>query len=192
MRFTHLCGGSIISQHAVLTAAHCLYDGTTSLIVIAGANNRNQIESNQQRRHVNLDEFISHPDFNPNRLLNDVAVIRFSEAFTFNQYVQPIELASNDNERFEGASVSVSGFGIYDTNFRESDFVMYAQKTVISNVECLRTFPLNVVSSTICAVSADGADNAVSYMKMILKIKCYSNLLFCRFVLEIQVSNHVL
>jgi V8-like Glu-specific endopeptidase len=159
---THLCGGTVISQHAVLTAAHCLYDGTTSFVVIAGAYNRNQIESNQQRRHVDVNSFISHPDFNTNRLLNDVAVIRFSDAFTFNQYVQPIELAMNDDERYEGASVAVSGFGIYDSNFRESDIVMYAQKTVISNVECLRTFPLNVVSSTICAVSNVGTDNAVS------------------------------
>lgn len=106
---TGLCGGSVISQHAVLTAAHCTVTGVTNFLIIAGAYNRNLLEDHQQRRNVPPSDFVPHPNYGPLRLINDIAVLRVAQAYTFNTYVQPARLASDDSNRHVGASVHVSG-----------------------------------------------------------------------------------
>ena len=104
-----LCGGSVISQHAVLTAAHCTLQNVQSFLVIAGAYNRNRVEENQQRRTVPASGFVPHPNYNPFRLLNDIAILHIDQPFVFNRFVQPVAIASNDQERFVGTEVAVSG-----------------------------------------------------------------------------------
>lgn len=104
-----LCGGSVISHFAVLTAAHCTVTNVQQFLVIAGAYNRNQVEPNQQRRTVPASAFVPHPNYGPVRLVNDIAVIRIDTSFTFNNYVQRVGLLADDNNRLEGASVTVSG-----------------------------------------------------------------------------------
>jgi secreted trypsin-like serine protease len=159
---TGLCGGSVISQFAVLTAAHCTSTGVTGYLIIAGAYNRNLIEPNQQRRNVIPDDFIPHPNYGPLRLINDVAVLRFTQPFTFNTFVQPVSLASDDSNRHVGASVHVSGFGrISDSNTLTSEVVLFTVKTVITNAACSVNFPLIVQDSTICAVGTTGINNSV-------------------------------
>lgn len=112
---TGLCGGSVISTHAVLTAAHCSSTSGTGFTIIAGAYNRATIEPNQQRwSNLPVSAFIGHPNYGSILLRNDVAVIRLVESranlpFTFNQYVQPVALASIDSETHEGVIATVSG-----------------------------------------------------------------------------------
>lgn len=106
---TGLCGGSVISNLAVLTAAHCTTTGLTNFLIIAGAYNRNLLEPNQQRRTVPASDFIQHPNYGPLRLVNDIAVLRFTLSFTFNEFVQPVIMANDDTNRHVGARVHVSG-----------------------------------------------------------------------------------
>ncbi|KAL7020722.1 hypothetical protein ACKWTF_011623 [Chironomus riparius] len=159
---TGLCGGSVISQNAVLTAAHCTVTGVLNFLIIAGAYNRNLLEPNQQRRTVPPTDFIQHPNYGPLRLVNDIAVLRFTQAYTFNEFVQPVVMASDDSNRHVGASVHVSGFGrISDSNQLTSEVVLFTVKTVITNAVCAQSFPLIVVDSTICAVGTPDINNSV-------------------------------
>lgn len=109
-----LCGGSVISTNAALTAAHCTSasGSLVNFMIIAGAYNRLLIEDNQQRRTVQPSDFVPHPNYNAVFLWNDIAVLRVNPAFTFNQFVQPIILASDTTEAHAGAIVTVSGMNI--------------------------------------------------------------------------------
>jgi secreted trypsin-like serine protease len=159
---TGLCGGSVISQFAVLSAAHCTSTGVQTYLIIAGANNRNQLEPNQQRRTVPASDFIAHPNYGPLRLINDIAVLRFTQAYTFNEFVRPVVMASDDSNRHVDARVHVSGFGrISDSNQLTSEIVLFTVKTVISNAACAQQFPLLIQDSTICAVGSPDINNSV-------------------------------
>lgn len=37
---------------------------------------------------------VPHPDFNPDQILNDIGLVKLSEAVEFSDYVQPIKLAT--------------------------------------------------------------------------------------------------
>lgn len=151
---TGLCGGSVISTTAILTAAHCSDARAVSFLIIFGAINRTIQEPNQQRRTVPVSGWIPHPNYNTANLANDIAIIRFpTQPIQITPQVQPIEIASG-TELFTGEAVHVSGFGRFDDNLQQaSDILRFTVKNVISNASCALSFtPVLVQASTICAV----------------------------------------
>lgn len=76
---TALCSGSVIGQHAVLTAAHCLLSDVIAARVFAGG------------RYVSVSSFVFHPQVSigenvPAEVFYDVAVLFTSEQLTTRQY----------------------------------------------------------------------------------------------------------
>jgi chymotrypsin len=160
---TGLCGGSVISSSAILTAAHCSDSRTTSFQIIFGAVNMRINEVNQQRRTVAVSGWIGHPEYRQNSLHNDIAVIRFpAEPIAINQFVQPIALASDTSNLLVGETVHVSGFGRYsDDSQNSSDVLRFTIKNIVTNLSCRIRFPTLVIDSTICAIGDDQINNAV-------------------------------
>ncbi|XP_058799502.1 chymotrypsin-2-like [Phymastichus coffea] len=103
----HFCGGSILNNRWILTAAHCVQgQGQESIRVVAGTN---LLKGGAEQ--IYRSEYISyHKNFSIGTLQNDVAMIRVSKNIQFNDKVQPISLPKN--EFYEnGQSVKLTGWG---------------------------------------------------------------------------------
>lgn len=112
--FEHNCGGSIITNRFIVTAAHCFspdfpYDVTRYRIVL-GAHNRTG--DGELFKVANI--FI-HPEWNLTLIINDVGLVQTDRLIEFNQAIQPISIA----KEFIGPAIRAitSGWGITDVSF---------------------------------------------------------------------------
>jgi len=116
---THFCGGSIINESYIITAAHCLEHKTHVLseITVCAGTFRLSDPCHQSRT---MDFSISHPLYNSATLKNDIALVRLTTPFDFtDSSLTRICLPSTDhpNEYPKvGTDVVAIGWGNLNTN----------------------------------------------------------------------------
>ncbi|XP_050545408.1 phenoloxidase-activating factor 3-like isoform X2 [Daktulosphaira vitifoliae] len=151
------CGGALINDRYVLTAAHCIMTRDTpidSLMVHLGDNDlTTDNETEHQVRSVS--QVIFHSHFHPFLLANDIALLRLNIPANLNNNVQPVCLPSgNGGDSLVGQKSSVIGWGI--TSFPMGDPSPILQKLtveVLSNFQCARLIGDHVGLGMLCAAA---------------------------------------
>lgn len=77
--------------------------------VDVGVHSRSAMESNQKT--YNVREIVSHENFNPYLLENDIAIVRLTTNVTENEAVKPICITTIPTSDFYGKHCVVTGWG---------------------------------------------------------------------------------
>lgn len=102
--FAHRCGGAIISDHWILTAADCTTRDPSETAAVVGAHHIN----NDGQVYL-LDRVVNHPEYDYKNFHNDLCLVRTLEKIRYTHGVRRIPLRKGIVE--EGLVATVSGWG---------------------------------------------------------------------------------
>jgi len=160
---THFCGGSILSENWVVTAAHCCAGQIPATMhVVAGGIKLNSPEGEEER--VNVNKIIGHPDYNNRDLTNDICLLKLATPLEWTDFVQPIALPAPLLETEAGTDCIVTGWGTLTEGGISLPNVLHKVTVpVVSDEECNQSYSasgISVVDSMICAGLPEGGKDS--------------------------------
>ncbi|XP_023479045.2 granzyme H-like [Equus przewalskii] len=125
------CGGVLVREDFVLTAAHCW---GSSIKVTLGAHNIQKQERTQQV--IPVKEAIPHPHYNSKNLNNDIMLLKLERKAMWTAAVRPLSLPRGTAQVRPGEVCSVAGWGSVTPIGRASDTLQEVELTVQQDQVC--------------------------------------------------------
>ncbi|TDG49312.1 hypothetical protein AWZ03_004180 [Drosophila navojoa] len=153
LRGRHHCGGSLISDTMIVTAAHCTIGQSPSQMK-AVVGTTDLAAGNGQT--LDIAQLIIHPQYNPQTQDFDMSLIRLSSPVRLGGAVQTIQLADADANYAADTLATISGFGAINQNLQLPNRLKFAQVQLWSRDFCNAQNIPGLTDRMVCAGHPSG------------------------------------
>lgn len=137
------CGGSIISEKHVLTAAHCLYYGRSFEVGLGN------VHLNRQKK-LSVEKKIVHPQYDPETYCSDIGILVLKSPLVFSNSIRAIALPKGNEKVRDSMMMVASGWG----QTRAVPSLKFVHVPIVNHKKCVENYkgtPVIVTERDICA-----------------------------------------
>ncbi|XP_031144573.2 transmembrane protease serine 9 [Sander lucioperca] len=152
----HFCGGSLINEQWIVSAAHC-WQNPMAQIAVLGDNHIWQNEGTEQ--YMSVDAIYWHQSYDYKTLDYDIMLMKLAHPVTVNQYVKPVALPKACPT--PGDMCTVSGWGnIYTDQVFNPFYLQCVEVPILSNKDCDGSYPGMITDRMVCAGYLEGGKDS--------------------------------
>ncbi|KAJ6633373.1 Proclotting enzyme [Pseudolycoriella hygida] len=154
-RAKSFCGGALITDRHVLTAAHCTYKYNANEINVRLGEYDFRVFNETRFRDFRVADIRQHIDFDGTTYDNDISILKLERATLFNTYIWPVCMPPS-GETWEAYQGIVTGWGTQFFGGPSSDVLMEVVVPIWTQKRCKSAFTQRISDTVICAGATEG------------------------------------
>ncbi|XP_029952734.1 inactive serine protease PAMR1 [Salarias fasciatus] len=159
-----VCSGALVNQRSVVVAAHCVTElgkvyplDAAKIKVVVGKHYRDDHRDSKGLQHLRVASIVVHPNYDPNILDSDMAVIKTFDKARIGEKVLPLCLSESQEEELTSGQGLVTGWSpLPDSSLGSDERARVGLVHLADVVPCEQQYarngvPVSVTDNMLCA-----------------------------------------